>query len=134
MAGDFDEISRAVGVIENAVAELKDRASEDREVGDRRHQQNQDAINELKQTGAGTKSALDHLASETKGAIDRLTSEMKRQVTVTPPAPLPQVQASRGRLYALASVGLVTLWIVGRAIESGVGWAVEKLLKMKFGG
>lgn len=134
MAGQFDEMSRAIGVIENAVEELKNRATEDREVGDKRHQQNQDAINDLKQSSGRTKTALDHLASETKGAIDKLVAEVKRQVTITPPAPLPQVQASRGKLYALASIGLVTLWLLGRLIESGVGWAFTKLLNMKFGG
>jgi hypothetical protein len=44
MTGRLDEISRAIGAIETSVAELQLRADEDREIRDRWHAENREAI------------------------------------------------------------------------------------------
>ena len=46
----------------------------------------------------------------------------------------PQIDAmhvSRSKLVVLASLGLFTLWVLGRAMEAGITWVVMHFLNIK---
>ena len=130
MAGSrLDELSRVIGAIEKSVDDLTSRAAEDRDIQAKRHEDNQRAIRLMEE--ASTKNN-----TETKSAIDALTRELK-EGTLCSCGIQPQIsalQVSRSRIAVLASIRTAGLWVVGRAVEAGLGWMVEKLLKMKFGG
>lgn len=104
------DISRAIGNMESSIKNIEKRAEEDRELQNTRHSENQDAL-------------------------QKLGDELKKHAVQVQMPHLAQGEAiSRIRLATLASVGLVTLWIVGRALEAGLGWFIERVLHMKFGG
>ena len=125
----LDELSRVIGAIEKSVDDLTSRAAEDRDIQAKRHEDNQRAIRLMEE--ASTKNN-----GETKSAIDALTRELKvHALSVQGIQPqISALQVSRSRMALLASIGLLVLWGVGRGIEAGLGWMIEKLLRMKFGG
>jgi hypothetical protein len=134
MPGKLDEISAAIGELRSSVVTLFRRADEDRRKTDQdrlrveedrrkqeqRHNDNQRAMAQMRET-----SATAH--AELRKALEDLT----REIRASPP---PQIGAmSRGRMMALATVGLVTLWIIGRVLESAFSWLIAHFLNMKFG-
>lgn len=124
--GDFErEISRAIGAIEASIKNIELRATEDRKLQNKRHDDNQAAIERLEST-----------ENDTKNAVATLTKELRQQaLTVSGMQPqISSLQVSRTRLATLASLGLLTLWFVGRALEYGAQWLIEHLFKIKFGG
>ena len=131
----LDDVSVAIGQIQAEIKTLFKRADEDRDTQKGHHEANQQAMGQLRD---GTQSAIGELRGtatkhydQTTRALEDLTREVKA-LTARPPAEIGGM--SRGRLALLASIGLVTLWIIGRLIEAGFSWLITHLLNMKFGG
>ena len=120
MTGKLDDISLAIGQIQSDIKTLFKRADEDRAEQDERHKANQDSMGETRQA---TQKAI----AELRDAIGR---EVRAAIASAPPV----TPMSRTRLAVLASIGLVTLWLIGRMIEAGLSWVIEHFLNMKFGG
>jgi septal ring factor EnvC (AmiA/AmiB activator) len=113
MAGKLDEISRAIGSLETAVIglgsdikEVKQSIEKNRELQSVRHKENREDIAELKRDVREQGEKLDQHANSVSA-----------------------LQVSRGRLVGLASVGLLALWLIGRAIEAGLQWVVGRIFE-----
>jgi hypothetical protein len=111
MAGKLDEISRAIGSLETAVTglgsdiqDVKLSIDRNREVQSVRHKENRQDIAELKRDVREQGEKLEQHGNSVSA-----------------------LQVSRGKLMTLASVGLLTLWLVGRAIEAALQWAVGRI-------
>jgi hypothetical protein len=102
MPGKLDEISRAIGSIETSVRELQRRADEDREIRDRWHTENLAAIAALTQK-------LDQHATAV---------EAMRPVVAA-------LELSRSKLAAWASIGFVSVMVLGWLVEATVKWAIS---------
>jgi post-segregation antitoxin (ccd killing protein) len=103
MTGRLDEISRAIGAIETSVAELQLRADEDREIRDRWHAENREAI-----------AALARKLDQHAAAV-----EMMRPSVAA-------LEVSRSKLAAWASIGFAGVVVLGWIVEATVKWAVEQ--------
>lgn len=108
----LDEISRLLGNIERDVANLRDRANEDRDVGDRRHTQNQAAID------ANVQAVLE---------VRRIVEPLSQAIAVMRPT-VDMLVMSRSRLISLAALGLAALSAIGWVAETVLKWAVTAVL------
>ena len=120
MPGKLDEISLAIGQIQSDIKTLFRRADEDRAEQDERHRANQDAMGETRDA--------------TQKAIGELRQAIRGEVRAAMAGATPSMPMTRTRLAVLASVGLVTLWVIGRVIEAGFSWVITHFLNLKFGG
>jgi len=105
MAGKLDEISRAIGSLETAVRELKQRFAESQKLQARRHADNSAALRELAEK-------LDQHAAA---------------VAVIQPT-VAALELSRSKLATWASIGLTAVVILGWVVEAGVKWTVGAVL------
>lgn len=121
MPSRLDDLSVKIGEITADVRELKRRASEDRNLANARHAENQEAMAELRQS---TASAIAEFRQETTKALETLTKKLDRESVTTLSAP-------RLRLVALAAIGASTLvllgWIIDAAVKAGVTWVLAHL-------
>jgi hypothetical protein len=110
--GKLDEISRLLGNLESGLREIERRSVEDRETGNRRHAENQQAI-------AASKQAVQDL----KDIVELLSATVASW--------RPTVEAftlSRSKLTAWASIGFVAIAFLGWIVEAIVKWAVTAAL------
>jgi hypothetical protein len=149
------QVSQDIGRIQSSLVTLFKRADEDRVTQRHHHEANQlsmgefrqstqKAISELKDTASkryeGIERALDGLTSELRdhaAAVSRIQAAEAKKLEIRDAraaASDVSAQMSRNRLVALAGLGLLTLWIVGRLLEAGMTWMVGHFLGMKFGG
>ena len=137
MAGKLDEISRAIGSIETGVKALSERADDDRDLAERRHEENQAAIGGLRQDTQRSMSELSQTATDRWTNTTDTLNELRRDVLAHAAAVSaidPQVaalQILRGRLILFASLGVLVIFAIGHAIQSGlsaaVTWGLNKI-------
>lgn len=137
MVNKLDDISVEIGEIRSSLKTLFNRAQEDRQQQQRNHDANQQAIGDLRD---GTQKAISELAQtathrweETTDALRNLTTKLQEHAdAVSNMKPeIRDLKISRGRLAALASVGLLALWVIGRALEAGISsvtsWGMDRI-------
>jgi hypothetical protein len=151
----LDDLSVAIGDIQSSLRTLFKRADEDREDQAKRHAANQEAIGELRQTlqlsnselrqsavdrwNAAT-AAIEQVAKIATARDDTMTTaladlsrELKEHsdVVANMEPRITSLQISRGKLAALAGVGILSLWVIGQAAEAGfnqlLAWAFKKI-------
>ena len=133
-------LRECIGEFREAIKALKVRGQEDRDRAERRHSDLQAMIGDLRQTTSAsiaeqrrvesehwdkTTSGLEALSEAVGGHGAKLDAHARL---------LGSLQSSRGRLMILASIGGLTLLVIGRAIEDGAQWVFDHLLRIKFGG
>jgi hypothetical protein len=150
----LDDLSVAIGNIQSSLQTLFKRADEDRETQARRHDANQKAIGDLRNDMQSANSELRRSAVErwdgATAAIERvaqvattrddtmtaaladLSRELKEHsdVVANMEPKITSLQISRGKIAALAGVGILSLWVIGQAAEAGfnqlLAWAFKK--------
>jgi hypothetical protein len=143
-------LSILVGEFRSSLRTLFNRADEDRRIARHNQEATLKAFGELRDGTQRSIAELRRAAAEhydtTAASVDGLRRDLQaqaaavseiRNASAAAPEQLPQIaaaQLSRGKIAALASIGLVTLWIIGRVLEAGLTWAVGHLLGLKFGG
>lgn len=149
------QVSKDIGNIQSSLITLFKRADEDRETQRSNHQANQQSLGELRN---GTQKAIAELRrtataryGRMERALDGLTGELRHHAATVSRIQAAEAKAierrsaeraateatsemSRNRLMALAAVGLLAIWLVGRLLEAGLTWMVGHFLGMKFGG
>lgn len=143
MVVKLDEISRAIGAIETSIKTQDARSAEDRVTADRRHDENQKAIGDVRQDMQRAMSELSTTASTrweaTTDALNELRSDLLAHAvavsTIQPQvaAIQPQIaalQTSRSRLVALATIGLIVIigFVEGAkaVLVAGLAWGFKK--------
>lgn len=136
MPGRLDEISRAIGAIETSVRAQDKRSDEDRDLANRRHNENQSAIGDLRQDTQRSMSELSQTATERWNHTTEVLNELRRDLLAHAAAVSsiqPQVaalQITRGRLIMLASIGLVAVSVIIEAakafLAATLAWAFKK--------
>lgn len=153
----LDDLSVAIGDIQASLRSLFKRADEDRDTQARQHIANQLALGAMRNDMQTANSELRQSAVErwqqATVAIDRVADiatarddEMKvaiadlghqlaeHSAAVSNIKPqITSLQMSRGRLAALATTGVLALWVVARAIEMGINQLVGLVVR-KLGG
>jgi len=105
MAGKLDEISEAIGRLRASVADIQRRMEENRKLQDRRHVDNSAALRDLAEK-------LDKHAA----AVDMIRPTVAA------------LELSRSKLTTWASLGVAAFVVLGWLVESGVKWAVDRVL------
>ena len=100
--------------------------SENRKVQDKRHSDNQESFSEIRQSTQQAVSELRQVAadrySDTTRALEKLSFELREHaeaVSLIRPQ-VAALQVGRTRLLLLASVGLLAIFVVGRALETAL--------------
>src|SRR6185437_7932370 len=137
----LDEISEAIGGLRAAVRELIRRADRSDETGESRHRENQSALGDMRQgmqvAISDLRDASNRRYEETAHAIAELTLEVKSQgdkleehargIGTRPD--LAALSIGRGKLMLLAGLGMVTLTLLGWALQFSFQWLIQQLLK-----
>lgn len=126
VSGKLDEISEAIGRLRTAVDMISTSMMENRRVQDKRHSDNQEAFAEIRQSTQQAVSELRQVAadrySDTTRALEKLSFELREhaEAVATIRPQLTALQVGRARLVLLASVGLLAIFVIGRALETGL--------------
>jgi prefoldin subunit 5 len=105
MAGKLDEISRAIGSLETAVRELKQRFAESQKLQARRHADNSAALREL---------------------AEKLDQHAAAVAMIRPT--VAALELSRSKLATVGSIGLAAVVILGWIVEAAVKWVADAVL------
>lgn len=105
MPGKLDEISEAIGALRASVADIQRRMDENREVQERRHEDNANALKQLS-------VKLDQHAA----------AVASMQPTVT------ALELSRSRLAGWAAIGFACVVVFGWILEEAAKWLVSWIL------
>jgi aminoglycoside phosphotransferase len=105
MAGKLDQISHAIGSLEESVRELKRRLDENRKVQAQRHTDNAAALRKL---------------------AEKLDAHAAAMAAIRPT--VAALELSRSKLATWASIGLAAVMVLGWVVEAGVKWLVNAAL------
>lgn len=131
------DIRETLGGFGNAIKHIEDRAKEDRDLRSRQHEQNQQAMGELRQATAGSIAELRKVATERWGETTKAVQEQGRKLDEHAAAVSAMQQGSplsKLRLGVFAAIGLFTVTVMGLLCQSVFQWAVQYFLKTKLGG
>lgn len=137
----------AIGEFRSDIKTLYTRGSEDRRERQKEHRENQDRMGEIAQSTARAIAELGQTATDRWEETSREIISLRAAVTAqgekldehaaavsSQQSAIARLQLGRGKLAALASVGLFAMWVIWWALDAGLHWALDRILKMKFGG
>lgn len=131
------DLRETIGGFRSDIKTLFKQGADDRAEREREHRENQIAMGEMRQSTAAAIAELRDVASRrytdltevVKNQGAKLDDHARTVATMRPQ--IDGLQASRAKLLALASIGLIAIFVIGRAIESGLslalGWIINHI-------